>query len=75
MPDSDQSIEVDNSELLTPRDLRREFAGHMDRLVSGEVEKLVLLQRNQMTAVIFPFERYVRLERLEKIAKDHGFEV
>lgn len=59
--DRSDSIETENAELLTPRELRRDFATQMDRLTSGRVEKLVLLQRNQMTAVVLPFESYVEL--------------
>jgi len=77
MPDDDhfQRIEVENDELLTPREVRRELAGHMDRLTSGEIEKLVLIHRNQMIAVIIPFDRFLKLERLEKLAKDHDYEI
>lgn len=60
------SVEIDNSELLTPRDFRREFAGRMEELTSGKVEKLVFIQRNQMTAVVIPFERYVELVKSEQ---------
>lgn len=55
------SIETENAELLTPRDLRREFAGRMEQLESGELEKLVLMRGTEMTAVVIPFERYVEL--------------
>lgn len=75
MSEAEQRIEVDNDELLSPRDVRRELAGHMDRLASGEIEKLVLLQKNQMTAVIIPFDRFLRLERLEKRAKEQGLAI
>lgn len=54
-------IEVENKELLTPRDFRREFASRLEELTSGEVEKLVLLQRNQMVAVVLPVEEYRQL--------------
>lgn len=60
MDRSDQ-IETENAELLTPRELRRDLTTQLDRLGSGAVEKLVLLQRNQMVAVVLPFEVYVDL--------------
>jgi hypothetical protein len=60
------SIETDNAELLTPRELRREFAVKMDDLMSGRVEKLVLMQRSQMAAVVIPLERYVQLLKAEE---------
>jgi hypothetical protein len=58
MPDS---IETENAELLTARDLRREFAARMDALTSGEIEKLVIMRGAEMTAVVIPFERYVEM--------------
>lgn len=64
------SVEIDNAELLTPRDFRREFAGRMEELTSGKVEKLVFIQRNQMTAVVIPFERFAQFERMQE-ALDH----
>jgi antitoxin (DNA-binding transcriptional repressor) of toxin-antitoxin stability system len=62
---TEQSIETENSELLSPRDLRRDFANQMERLAKGEVEKLVLIQRGKMAAVVIPFERYVELVKGE----------
>jgi hypothetical protein len=59
--DRSDSIETDNAELLTPRDLRRDLTTQLDRLTGGEVEKLVLLQSNQMVAVVLPLETYVGL--------------
>jgi hypothetical protein len=59
--DRSDSIETDNAELLTPRDLRRDLTTQLDRLTGGEVEKLVLLKSNQMVAVVLPLETYVGL--------------
>lgn len=57
------AIETENAELLTPRELRRDFATRLEQLTSGEVEKLVLLQRNQMVAVMLPIDKYVELTK------------
>lgn len=54
-------IPVENDELLTPRDFRREFASRLQRLRDGEVEKIVLIQHNEMAAVVLPVERYAEL--------------
>jgi hypothetical protein len=62
------SIETENAELVTPRELVRGFAGRMNALESGEVEKLVLMRGATMTAVVVPFERYVELLRNENPA-------
>lgn len=67
------SIETDNKELVTPRDLVREFAGRMEQLTSGEVEKLVLVKRSQMIAVVIPFEKYAHFERLQEEANNRGW--
>jgi hypothetical protein len=47
-----------NDELLTPRDLRREFNAHLDRLDRGEVEKLVLMHGTDMKYVVLPVKAY-----------------
>lgn len=51
----------DNSELLTPRDLRRDFTSQLERLDRGEVEKLVLLQGTDMKYVVLPVRTYEQL--------------
>lgn len=51
----------DNSELLTPRDLRRDFTTQLDRLDRGEVEKLVLMQGTDLKYVILPVRKYEEL--------------
>lgn len=43
----------------------RELNRLLDRLDSGEIEKLVLTQRNRMRAVVVSVERFGELERLE----------
>ena len=58
---AENSIETENKELLTARDLQREFARRMNALATGEVEKLVIMRGAEMTAVVIPFERYVEL--------------
>lgn len=57
----DPTITVENGELLSPRDFRREFAPKLERLASGELEKLVLMNRGKMVAVVLPLEAYAEL--------------
>lgn len=54
-------MNVSNDELLTPRDLRRDFTGHLDRLDAGDVEKLVLMRGTEMAYVVVPVKRYEQL--------------
>jgi PHD/YefM family antitoxin component YafN of YafNO toxin-antitoxin module len=63
MADSTDSITVTNAELATMREAMRELNRLIDRLDAGEVEKVVLTQRNQMRAVLLSVERYSQLER------------
>lgn len=58
----DARIEVDNDELLTPRDFRREFATRLQELEDGEKEKLVLIRGTEMVAVVIPIDEYARLK-------------
>lgn len=67
------SIETDNSELVTPREFVRGFAGRMKALEDGSVEKLVLLRGTEMTAVVVPFERYVQLLKADDLMRSKGW--
>jgi PHD/YefM family antitoxin component YafN of YafNO toxin-antitoxin module len=57
------SLRVSNPELATVRDAMRELTRLLARLDAGELEKIVLTQRNQMRAVLITPERYSELER------------
>ena len=57
------SLRVANAELATVRDAMRELTRLLAKLDAGELEKVVLTQRNQMRAVILTPERYSQLEQ------------
>jgi PHD/YefM family antitoxin component YafN of YafNO toxin-antitoxin module len=54
---------VSNEELATVREAMRELGRLLDQLDEGQVEKVVLTQRNQMRAVLITVERFSELER------------
>ena len=56
-------VRVANDELLTVREAMRELNRLIAALESGELEKVVLTQRNQMRAVVVSLERFSELER------------
>ena len=56
-------LRVSNQELATVREAMRELGRLLDQLDEGELEKVVLTQRNQMRAVLISVERYSALER------------
>jgi len=58
-----EPIRVSNAELATVREAMRELGRLITQLEQGEVEKVVLTQRNQMRAVLITLERYNELER------------
>jgi PHD/YefM family antitoxin component YafN of YafNO toxin-antitoxin module len=58
-----QGVRVTNAELATVRKAMRELNRLLDQLDQGELEKVVLTQRNQMRAVLVTVERYSELER------------
>ena len=60
---SDHSVRVSNDELATVREAMRELPRLLTAIEHGEVEKVVLTQRNQMRAVLITPERYSQLER------------
>jgi PHD/YefM family antitoxin component YafN of YafNO toxin-antitoxin module len=58
-----QSVRVSNAELATVREAMRELNRLLDQLEHGDLEKIVLTQRNQMRAVLITLERYTELEQ------------
>lgn len=58
-----QSVRVSNQELATVREAMRELSRLLAQLEAGELEKVVLTQRNQMRAVLITLERYAQLEQ------------
>jgi PHD/YefM family antitoxin component YafN of YafNO toxin-antitoxin module len=63
MSEHAQSVRITNAELATVREAMRELHRLLDQLDRGELEKIVLTQRNQMRAVLLSVERYAALER------------
>ena len=57
------SVRVSNQELATVREAMRELHRLLASLEHGELEKVVLTQRNQMRAVLITLERYSELEQ------------
>ncbi|MGZ4172912.1 MAG: hypothetical protein ACXVUL_20095 [Solirubrobacteraceae bacterium] len=57
------SLFVANEELATVREAMRELNRMVDALERGELDKVVLTQRNQIRAVLVSLERYAELER------------
>ena len=58
-----KSVRVTNAELATVREAMRELHRLLDQLEHGELDKVVLTQRNQMRAVLITLERYTELEQ------------
>ena len=63
MSEPPQSVRVTNAEFATVREAMRELNRLLDQLDQGDLEKVVLTQRNQMRAVLLTIERYSELER------------
>jgi antitoxin (DNA-binding transcriptional repressor) of toxin-antitoxin stability system len=57
------AVRVANDELATVREAMRELNRLVDALERGELEKVVLTQRNRMRAVVVSLERFSELER------------
>jgi prevent-host-death family protein len=60
---STATIRVANDELATIREAMRELNRLVDALERGDLEKVVLTQRNRMRAVVVSLERFAELER------------
>jgi hypothetical protein len=57
------SIRIRSEELRTVREAMRDFGSLLAELEDGEVEKLVLTQRNRIRAVVVSVERWSELEQ------------
>jgi PHD/YefM family antitoxin component YafN of YafNO toxin-antitoxin module len=63
MDDQPKSVRVSNQELATVREAMRELHRLLAALEDGDLEKIVLTQRNQMRAVLITLERFAELEQ------------
>jgi len=63
MADSAPSLRIRTDELRTVREAMRDLGSLLTELEDGEVEKLVLTQRNRVRAVVVSVEQWSRLER------------
>jgi PHD/YefM family antitoxin component YafN of YafNO toxin-antitoxin module len=63
MSEPAQSVRISNQELATVREAMRELHRLLASLEHGELEKVVLTQRNQMRAVLITLKRYNELEQ------------
>jgi PHD/YefM family antitoxin component YafN of YafNO toxin-antitoxin module len=61
--DETPSIRIRFDELRTVREAMRDLGSLLTELEDGEVEKLVLTQRNRMRAVVVSLEHWSKLER------------
>jgi prevent-host-death family protein len=59
---SDPALRVANGELTTVREAMRELNRLIEALNRGDLEKVVLTQRNRMRAVVVSLERFAELE-------------
>jgi hypothetical protein len=57
------SLRIRADELRTVREAMRDFGSLLTELEEGEVEKLVLTQRNRMRAVVVSVERWSEVEQ------------
>lgn len=63
MADDAPSLRIRTDELRTVREAMRDFGSLLTELEGGEVEKLVLTQRNRVRAVVVSVERWSQLEQ------------
>lgn len=54
-------IPIENQEMVTARQLNREFSRVFSRLEKGEVEKIVVTRRGKMVAIVVAPEDYEEL--------------
>lgn len=72
MADDAPSLRIRTDELRTVREAMRDFGTLLTELEKGDVEKLVLTQRNRVRAVVVSVERWSELERALHSGTDTG---
>ena len=63
VPDDSPSIRIRADELRTVREAMRDLGGLLGKLEDGDVEKLVLTQRNRLRGVVVSVERWSEAEQ------------
>ena len=63
MHEPTHSVRISNAELATVREAMRQLNRLLTQLEQGQLDKIVLTQRNQMRAVLITLERYTELEQ------------
>ena len=63
VPAENSGVRVANPELATVREAMRELNRLLAALEHGQLDKVVLTQKNQMRAVLITLERYAELEQ------------
>jgi hypothetical protein len=58
------SIRIRTDELRTVREAMRDFGSLLTELEEGDVEKLVLTQRNRIRAIVVSVERWSEVEQM-----------
>lgn len=56
-------MEVENAELVTARDLGREYAKLINRMAEGKIEKVIIMKHGKMEAVVIPVSHYEELTK------------
>jgi len=72
MADDAPSLRIRTDELRTVREAMRDFGSLLAELEEGEVEKLVLTQRNRVRAVVVSVERWSQLEQALESDRTQG---
>lgn len=66
------SIRLRTDELRTVREAMRDFGSLLTALEEGEVDKLVLTQRNRIRAVVVSVERWSEVEQVLAVGGQAG---
>jgi PHD/YefM family antitoxin component YafN of YafNO toxin-antitoxin module len=72
MTEPARTVTVSNAELATVREAMRELNRLIAQLDDGDLEKIVLTQKNQMRAVLISVERYSQLTDERDAASSTG---
>jgi len=58
------TLNVSNDQLVSVREASRHLGRQVDRLVRGDTDKVVVMHRTRMVAVLITVEEYERLAAL-----------
>jgi len=63
-------LSYSRQEMIGITELAKSLGGFIEKVVSGSVEKLIVIRHNKAEVVILPIEEYERMKEIATLAED-----